>query len=77
MEILMATNSAPNIDVYIFACFLDNYWISTVFKKMKNPERDLLVLFSPACLLSAYPRRSTPSPLYLGSLVGMDYFNLP
>ena len=45
MTIFMATNYSPNTDVSIVACFLENHLISALFKKMKNPERDLLIFF--------------------------------
>ena len=77
MEIFGATNSAPNTDVSIVAWFLENHLISAVFKKMKNPEQDLLVLFSTAWLLSTYPRGPTYFLLSSGALVGMASLNLP
>ena len=35
MEIFMATNYDTSTDVYIVAYFLENHWISAVFKEIK------------------------------------------
>ena len=74
MIILMAKNPTPNTEVSIVPCFLENYWISAAFNKIKNLELDLLGLFSPEWSLSSHPRRSTPFILSSVEFLGMDYF---
>ena len=77
MTIFITTNSAPNSDVSIVSCLLENHWIITVFKKTKNPERDLIVVF---LLYGCYQHNHVGQinfPIYSGALGVMASFNLP
>ena len=66
--VFVATNSDPNTEPSMVACFLISQLISAVFKNMKYPVRDRLVILSPAWSLSTYILRSTDFPLGSGAL---------
>ena len=68
--VFIATNSAPNTEPSMFACFLLSQSITAVFKNMKYPVRDRFVILSPACSLSTHIHRSTTFPFGLGALGG-------
>ena len=75
--VFIAMNSAPKTEVSMVACFLLNKSIRAVFKNMKYPVRDHLVILSPVWSLSTHIRRSTYFPLGSGALGGMASVTSP